>query len=205
MKNNYRVSRGFGQLTITQLDTFGENVVTGLENNPAFPTPMVPVTELKDKLLAYRQAVTAAANGGKVEIAIRNAAQDTLLAALRQEAAYVESVAGDDLPTLLSSGFQSVNTNRTQIPLPKPVVERVDNPGTTQLALRLQSVPTARAYEVRISYGDSGWQGAGVFTKARLILLENLTPGTTYTIQVRAIGGSTGSSDWSDPSSHMAL
>ncbi|MGN6553541.1 MAG: hypothetical protein ACTHLW_07440, partial [Verrucomicrobiota bacterium] len=25
--------------------------ITGLENNPAFPTPMVPVTELKDKLL----------------------------------------------------------------------------------------------------------------------------------------------------------
>jgi len=35
--------------------------------------------------------------------------------------------------------------------------------------------------------------------------MTNLTPGTTYNVQVRAIGGSTGYSDWSDPSSHMSL
>jgi len=57
----------------------------------------------------------------------------------------------------------------------------------------------------RVSYGANGWQAAGVFTQARRIVLQNLTPGTTYNIQARAIGGSTGSSDWSDPVSHMAL
>jgi hypothetical protein len=113
--------------------------------------------------------------------------------------------AGDDLPTLLSSGFEAVNNNRTQIPLPKPVVDRIDNPASTQLGVRLQPVPTARAYEVRLSYGTSGWQAVGVFTQARQILVENLTPGTTYTLQARAIGGTTGYSDWSDPVSHMAL
>jgi len=29
-----------------------------------------------------------------------------------------------------------------------------------------------------------------------------LTPGQVYTVQVRALGGLTGQSDWSDPSSH---
>ena len=29
--------------------------------------------------------------------------------------------------------------------------------------------------------------------------------GTVYTVQIRALGGSTGQSDWSDPSSHMAM
>ncbi|MFM8469141.1 MAG: fibronectin type III domain-containing protein [Limisphaerales bacterium] len=36
-------------------------------------------------------------------------------------------------------------------------------------------------------------------------VVENLTPGTTYTFSVRAVGGSTGFSDWSDPVSHMSL
>ncbi|MGN6554051.1 MAG: fibronectin type III domain-containing protein [Verrucomicrobiota bacterium] len=34
--------------------------------------------------------------------------------------------------------------------------------------------------------------------------MEGLIPGTLYSIQVRGIGGSTGTSDWSDPVSHMA-
>jgi hypothetical protein len=44
-----------------------------------------------------------------------------------------------------------------------------------------------------------------LFTQARRMVLTNLTPGTTYAVEVRAIGGSTGYSDWSDPVSHMAM
>jgi len=35
--------------------------------------------------------------------------------------------------------------------------------------------------------------------------INGLTAGTNYSIEVRAIGGSTGYSDWSDPVSHMSL
>jgi len=35
--------------------------------------------------------------------------------------------------------------------------------------------------------------------------LNGLTPGTNYSLDVRAVGGSTGYSDWSDPVSHMSL
>jgi hypothetical protein len=44
-----------------------------------------------------------------------------------------------------------------------------------------------------------------MFTQARRIVLTGLTPGVTYAVRVRAIGGSTGFSDWSDPISHMAM
>ena len=37
------------------------------------------------------------------------------------------------------------------------------------------------------------------------MIITNLTPGTIYTFRVRAIGGSTGSSDWSDPVAHMCM
>jgi hypothetical protein len=44
-----------------------------------------------------------------------------------------------------------------------------------------------------------------IFTQARKITLPGLTPGQVYSVQSRAIGGSTGYSDWSDPISHMVI
>jgi len=43
----------------------------------------------------------------------------------------------------------------------------------------------------------------GIVTQARRIEIGNLPPGNTYAVQVRAIGGSTGYSDWSDPVSRI--
>ena len=36
-------------------------------------------------------------------------------------------------------------------------------------------------------------------------LVNGLTPGTFYTSEIRAIGGSTGASPWSDPLGQMAM
>jgi hypothetical protein len=44
-----------------------------------------------------------------------------------------------------------------------------------------------------------------ISTQARRIVVGNLTPGTTYNLSARAVGGSEGSSEWSDPVSHMAI
>jgi len=41
--------------------------------------------------------------------------------------------------------------------------------------------------------------------QARRILLKDLTPGTLYEIRVRAIGGSTGYSDWTLTTQHMCM
>ena len=49
------------------------------------------------------------------------------------------------------------------------------------------------------------WQAGGLFTGSRGMLLSGLTPGTTYCVHVRAVGGSTNYSDWSDPVSHMCM
>jgi hypothetical protein len=123
---------------------------------------------------------------------------------LKQQAVYVQGIAFDDLAMLLSSGFQANSTSRTQTELDPTVVLSVDNETSTQLVVNLQPVDNARAYEVQTSTGTGQWQHAGTYTYTRNLVVENLTPGTTYNIRARAVGGSTGYSTGSDPVSHMA-
>jgi hypothetical protein len=199
-----RATFAFTRLSDGDLSAFAENVVTQMTGNASFPTPLIGLDSLKSALTAFRAALAAAATGARDLVAAKAAPRKALEGLLRQEAAYVQGVAGDDPAILLSSGFDAASSSKVSLPLDKPVIAGIENEATTQLRLRVQAVLNARAYEVRISYGSNGWQAAGVFTQARRIVLTNLTPGTVYNIQVRAVGGSTGYSDWSDPVSHMA-
>ena len=60
-------------------------------------------------------------------------------------------------------------------------------------------------YEGRAKPDGGDW-GESVFTgDSRHIVFDGLTPGAMYTIQVRGLGGSTGTSEWSDPAMHRSL
>jgi hypothetical protein len=76
--------------------------------------------------------------------------------------------------------------------------------------VRVTPIKNARTYELQFALMGAGgvpgpWQDGGLHTDSRAIPIDGLTPGQTYMVQVRAIGGSTGHSDWSDPVSHMAV
>ncbi len=144
-------------------------------------------------------------DGGTALTAAKNVAREELLVALRQIAAFVQSVAGEDEPLLLTSGFSAVIPGRSpQTKLSAPNVVGVENGETTQLTVRLEPVPYAKSYEVRATNGAKTPPASTFSTQARRIIVGNLTPGTTYNIQARAIGGSDGFSAWSDPVAHMA-
>jgi hypothetical protein len=200
----YRVSYSFGVLPDTQLDDFGANVVVRMTGNAAFPAPPLTTLELGTRRMTFHNAVLAAAQGGTQLIAVREEARNSLVLALRQVGAYVQSVAGQTLSVLLSSGFENVSTNRTQSPLDPPVILAIDNSMSTQFTLRLQPVTNARTYQLQKCVTGGPWQDAGLSTQARSILVTGLVPGTIYSVQTRAIGGSTGYSDWSNPVSCMA-
>jgi hypothetical protein len=137
--------------------------------------------------------------------AIKRAAKKVVITLLRKNGAYVQSIASQDVAMLLSSGYQANSTNRAQTQLDIPVILAILNEMTTTLTVRLQPVDNARAYQVRYSVNGGAWLPIVDSTQARRIILPNLTPGTTYTVQSRAVGGATGYSEWSDPSSHMAM
>jgi hypothetical protein len=204
---NLRVSRDFMRAPANDLANLADDVVDGLTGNPAFTTPPPPVLPATLATLnnTLRATITAADAGGKQQTADKNKAYQALTSALRKDANYVENQSDNDQATLLSSGFDIVSTNRAQAPLDQPVIVAIQNLATTQLLIRMLSILNARSYQVQTATAANGpWTEAGIFTQARRIVLPGLTPGTTYFVRARAIGGSTGYSEWSVAASLMA-
>ena len=201
----YKLSLSFASLPDADLVEITNSIITQMTGNPSYTTPAVPLDTLTAVNTAFQTAIVNAKQGGPALTAAKDAKREELLPLLRTQASYVQTVANDDLAVILSSGFSVNSTSRTSVPLAKPNIENIDNFASTQLMVKLTTIPNARAYEVRLNAGDDKWENAGVFTKSRGVLLENLIPGKTYTIQARAVGGKTGYSDWSDPVSHMSL
>lgn len=200
------VSLSFARLGDSELGDFSQNVVTRMMGNASYPTPEVPLVEITDARTTFVQAVVAAAQGGKQLTAAKNAARAVLESLLRRQAAYVESIAMDDLTMLLSSGFWNNPTERVRRPLTQPAILNIDNIASSQLLARVTALDNARAYEARHRVvGTPEWRNGGVFTNSRALLLEALTPGQMYEVQVRGVGGSTGYSPWSDSVTHMAM
>ena len=108
----------------------------------------------------------------------------------------------------MSSGFQPAVNTRTRSPLANPSILDIGPGNSAEIVLRVTPIAHAKCYEVRSAAVGAGnapgpWQAAGLFTNSRSMSVKGLTPGTTYVLQVRAIGGSTGYSDWSNPVSRM--
>jgi hypothetical protein len=205
MKYIIRVSLSFATFGDNDMNSIAILVIVCLKNNALFPNLPVSIAALSALQTAYQNALTTSqAQGGKINTAVKSEAKDALVSGLRQEAAYVQSLA----PTLtvsqvLSSGFDVANANTTPYPLIQPVFT-LDNSVTTQLTVYLTAVPNAKAYQVQFSTGSGAWQEAGIYPNTKGIVLTGLTPGTIYNVRVRAVGGSTQYSPWSATVSIMA-
>lgn len=210
MKQQLRVLMDFVSMPDSELQDFTDSVLSRMTGNAAFPTPPVALTLVATQNTTFSDALAVHADGGKAATSAKNDARAVLVDSLRQNALYVQTMSDNNLTTLLSSGYHAASTSHAQQPLDKPQIITLTNGNTGQLLLRVKTVTNARSYEVRYAVIGAGgspgpWQSAGVFTNSRSMPIDDLTPGTMYTVEVRAVGGSTGYSDWSDPSSHMSL
>ena len=205
-----RVLLGFTNAPDHSLEETATAVSTNLYGNAAYPSPPVTQAVLDAANAAVGLAIAAAKLGGPADTADKNNKHDTLVGLLRQLAGYVQEKCNNDLATLLSSGFDAVSNNRSSTPLAAPIIRDILNGNSGQLIVRVTPIANAKCYEVRYALIGVGgapgpWQSGGLFTNSRSMPINGLTPGGNYSFQVRAIGGSTGYSDWSDPVSHMSL
>ena len=191
-----------------QLVATAATIITGLTQNPAFSSPPVDLKTVQAAVDDLNAAIVAQAHGGPAATAEKYHKQEALIALLRRLRHYVEDHCGNDLSVLLSSGFQAAATTRTRSPLANSSILNVGLGNSTELVLKVTPIAHAKCYEVQSAAVCAGntpapWQTAGMFTNSRSMTIDGLTPGTTYTFQVRAIGGSTRYSDWSNPVSRM--
>lgn len=204
-----RVLLGFSSAGDHQLEETAGAVIKGITGNATYPTPPVTMAALQTALTAFTAAIAAQEQGGTAATADKNNKRDALIGLLRQLAGYVQQNCANDLAKLLSSGFDAVSASRAQTELDAPAILSLDNGNTGQLLIKVTPIANAKAYEVRyaaVTGGTPGaWQNGGLYTNSRSMPLNGLTPGTQYQVQVRAIGGSTGYSDWSDSVSHMSM
>ena len=129
---------------------------------------------------------------------------------MRLLAFYVQQVIDGNpaygLAELLLGGFEAVSINRSQQPLDQPSITSIDNAGVGLLALHVTAIRNTGAYELQDKANDdAAFRTFGLFRSTRGMQATGLTPGVNYTFQVRAVGGSTGYSQWSDPVSHRSL
>ena len=210
MPQRTRVADRLTKQSAEQLVTMAGAVITGLTNNPAFPAPTVDLKSLQAAADDLKAALAAQPHGGAAATAGKNNKLEALIVLLRKLKHYVEDNCGNDPAVLLSSGFQTAAaTTRSNSPLASPSILGVGFGNSTELVLKVTPIARAKCYEVRAAAVGAGnvpgpWQAGGLFTSSQSMRVAGLAPGTTYALQVRAVG-STGYSGWSNPVSRMCV
>lgn len=203
---NVRTSRKFRRLSDTELSNFTAGNIVGFTANPDLDDPPVTAAQLKTRKTTFDDAVQKASQGGRMLTAAKNAARRALLADLNKDASYVDIACDDDLTILLSSGFDAVSTNRAQRVLPAPQIIAVDNAQSGQLKVRVKGNSDVKSFVGRIKEADGGEFGPVLsFKNSRTILFDALKAGALYVVELCAIGGITGKSDWSEPATKRAM
>jgi hypothetical protein len=203
------VSLGFAELPDSNLVTFTDEVLTGMTGNALYATPptTATMTILSAARDAFSQSMADAEMGGSVDTAHKNQMRSDLLNVLYSLANYVEGACGQSLENLLSSGFKAASQDRRREPLPKPdsVAVKAGLMEGQLVAAVKPAIKNTSLYEGRAKLqGTETWLPSVLTGDSRHVTFSDLTPGAMYVIQIRALGGSTGASEWSDEVMHRA-
>ena len=200
-----KASLRFATLSDTDLDNFAQKVINCITGNATYPTPPVTLAALQTARNDFTTKIATAQGGSVLDTANKNNSRQTLLGILRKYVNYVQINCDDDMAKLVSSGFDAMSTNRASVPLDQPQDLNVDNGNTGELIASVKALPNSSMYKGRAKPDGGDWLPSAFSGDSRRIVIAGLTPGTMYTVEVRALGGQTGQSPWSDPTSHRSM
>ena len=199
------IIRSYNGLPDGQLGDFALHIATSLTGNGNFTTPPITTGALTTQATAYNVSVAACVNGTPAQTLDKNTKRDALINTLDTLANYVELTANNDPQKIISSGFSLASTTRQQAVPGMTSILSVNNVATGKLGLDLQTADNAWAYIVQYAPQSGGGQPlTATFTNPHDVTLENLSPGTLYSLRVLVMGSANQRTNWCDPVQHMS-
>lgn len=206
-----RIKLNLKSLSVTEMIAKARQIATALTGNTNFANSQAMVTQITAAADAAETAHAdsqAARQAAVTKTSIQHDKTDVLVGILRQAAAYIESVAGDDESKILSAGVSIKTTT--------PASSSGDTTAPTglhatagdhegELDLNWDRVQGAKSYVLERSPDPStatSWAQEAIVTRSSATV-NGLTSGTHYWFRVAAVT-SGGQSGWSDPALRMA-
>ncbi len=179
------------RLSDADLETKALSIVAAMTGNSNFPTPTPALKDVSAAIADYSNALSLAQNRGKVEVAIKNAKKEALIAILRSLAAYVNFIANGDKTVIMSAGFDTTKDNASALPLAEPKNFKVTNGINAGEAITsISGVRNVKTYLHQYTADPitdaSVWQSKYVST--RTCTFSNLQSGKKTWFRVAAIG-----------------
>ena len=192
-----------------QFGSIAKGVCLKLKDNTNFLTPPLspPILQGEAAVDAFIAAYTASVKGSEVDTQKMYAARKVAGNILTQWSRQVDTISAGDLGILKSSGFPIQKPTRTPVgdlPAPDGLTLVLGN-YSGDLKASAAKVAGGVSYNWRLSTAAAPTvvlQSAE--TTAVNTVFSGLTPGVVYQVTVNVVG-SAGPSDWSLPTSQMAL
>lgn len=211
LSNMKRVSVKFSsnRMSVAQLIEYSNHMVASMTGNPTFPQPHPTLAAITAAINALVSAQNAALSGGPAQTSLMHEKKDALIALLKLEVNYVETVANDPAVTdesratiVLSAGMEVAQT-----PTHQPRTFEV-KPGQLSGSVELRA-PGIRGngshvWEYVLEPAASNvWLQGGITTKAELEL-SNLQPGSKYSFRHRVVTPKE-QGEWDNPITIMVV
>ena len=195
----------FHNIKDTELDDYAKDKVNRINTVPAFAAVNPSAAQVENKTIEYVKAVVKSDDGTKADTANKNKVRNELENMLTQQAYHCALIANGDLVIYLTSGYEAKDlqgkTTGELFP-PQNILFRDYGKNSGELVPDWNKVKDARNYTTQV-YADvnnpSGSILKEVTDNPSKVTIGGLTSGQKVWVRVRANGGSTGHSDWSDP------
>jgi hypothetical protein len=206
-----KVKLNLRSLSTTEKTAKARQIVSSLTGNPHFTTPHPPLAQITSSADALDEAfadVQTAKQTVLTKNSILRERNDELDSQLRQLAAYIESISGDDESAILSAGVNVKNVVSSHIgtPLIAPTgLNAAEGDHDGEIDLNWDKSKNAKSYVIERSVDPptaTSWMHETVSLKSSTTI-SGLISGTRYWFRVAAVltAGQTG---WSDPATKIA-
>lgn len=186
------IIKSYEKLSDANLNTRAETIVNSLTDNPNFPLTSPPLPEFATAATLYNTRLNASISSrARVDIILKNDARVALLVLMRMLGINIESLSGEDVSKMASSGFLLSSQGGTVPPIDVPTDFKV-RPGKNlgEIILSVKKLNNAIYYIFEYTIGpvteDSKWISRG--SSSREFTFTNLPRGAEVYCRVAAIG-----------------